>query len=442
MSFVPHTPENIKDMIKDIGVSSLNDLFNDIPDSIKQNVTCNLPEPLSELSLYNDLKKTASSNYTLKSFLGGGAYNHYIPSIVDHLSSRSEFYTAYTPYQPEVSQGTLTAIFEFQTIMCSLTGMDVANASMYDGATSLAEAVLMSVRSNNRKKAIVSRGVNPLYRNVLKTYSWANSLEIIERDTTEGSTLPDIISSGADDSVSCIVIQSPNFFGIIEDIAAIKESITDNKINLIVVVTEPLSLALLKSPGHLGADIVCGDAQSFGNPMGFGGPMLGFLTARDAFIRRMPGRLVGKSTDLDGKEAYVLTLQTREQHIRRERATSNICSNQGLCLLRSVIYLAYYGDHLRDLAVLNHSRASYFYNRLQDKGFSCFSNKPFFNEFVVQFNNARSLHNRIIENGYVPGLLLGDYYKELEDCILFCVTELNTKEDIDAILDVMENISY
>ena len=379
-------------------------------------------------------------NRMVHSFAGAGAYNHFIPSVVDHLASRSEFYTAYTPYQPEVSQGTLTAIFEFQTILCTLTGMDVTNASMYDGATSLAEAVLMSCRHNGRTRALISNAVHPLYRKVLQTYAWANSIALSEISFDDGITSHNDLDRKLDDTVSCVVVQNPNFFGVIENIRAIKDIIHDNKVNLIVAVTEPLSLALLKSPGSCGADIVCGEAQGFGNPLGFGGPLLGFLAAKEQFMRKMPGRLVGKSTDMKGKEAYVLTLQTREQHIRRERATSNICSNQGLCLLRAVMYLSYYGNRLRELAELNHSRAAYLRNRLLEKGFSCYSDRPYFNEFALRFNNARLLYDRVIENGFVPGLSLGDYYSGFNDCLLFCATEQNTIEEIDAFVHILENI--
>ena len=440
MGYTALTEQDIQEMLRDIGVASIDDLFKDIPETLILKESLSIPEDLSEIELDRCMKEIEKMNAPYPHFLGAGAYNHYIPPVVNHLTQRSEFYTAYTPYQPEVSQGTLTAIFEFQTFMCMLTGMDVANASMYDGATATAEAVLMSLRSNNRKRALVSSALHPHYRDVLKTYAWASGFEILETSLLEGTSDPGHIAKAMDKTVGCIVAQNPNFLGCIEDLAGIAEIAHKHDAHLIVVVTEPLSMALLKSPGFSGADIVCGEGQSFGNPVGFGGPMLGFLAAKEQFMRKMPGRLVGETTDLRGEKAYVLTLQTREQHIRRERATSNICSNQGLCLLRATIYLAYYGNKLRDLALLNHRRASYLKEKLLGKGFECFITKPFFNEFVLRFSNAAALYSRLCENGIIPGVLLGDYYPEFGDCFLFCVTESNTTQDIDHFIEVLEHI--
>mgnify|MGYP001343176683 CR=1 FL=1 len=442
MSYISITDDDIREMLGVSGVSSIDELFADIPENIRSNARCDLPGPLSEIDLDRHMRSVQSGNWLIPSFLGGGVYHHYIPPVVDHLSSRSEFYTAYTPYQPEVSQGTLRAIFEFQTIMCRLTGMDIANASMYDGATSMAEAIFMSVRDNGKRKAVISKTVHPNYREVARTYAWAGGIELVEADYSGGVTDIASLEGALQADVSCVVVQSPNFFGCIEDLKAVKDTIASKKINLIVVVNEPLSLALLKSPGSFGADIVCGEAQSFGNPVAFGGPLLGFLAAREPFMRKMPGRLVGKSADLDGKEAYVLTLQTREQHIRRERATSNICSNEGLCLLRAVLYLVYYGNKLRELAQLNHARARLLRNRLLEKGFSCAFNRPFFNEFVVTVPQAEAAYEAMKNNGFNSGLKLGRFYPEMEGALLFAVTEMNTVEEIDSFFNILESISY
>ena len=441
MSYISITDAETREMLASIGAKSVDDLFADIPGAIRDGASCELPAALSEIDLERKMRALGSKNRLLPFFLGAGAYCHYIPSVVDQLASRSEFYTAYTPYQPEVSQGTLRAIFEFQTMICSLTGMDIANASMYDGATALAEAVFMSVRDTGKSRVVVSAGVHPHYREVLKTYAWANGIEIIESGIDGGTAGPAAIASLSDESASCVVVQSPNFFGCIEDLSSIKNAIAGRKIHFIVTVNEPLSMALLKSPGSLGADIVCGEARSFGNPVGFGGPMLGFLAARENFVRKMPGRLVGKSVDSSGAEAYVLTLQTREQHIRRERATSNICSNEGLCLLRAVIYLAYYGNRLRDLAVLNHSRAAYLKKKLEAAGFKRLFERPYFNEFVISIKESDAAAERLKENGFIPGISIKPYYPGLDDGLLVAATENTAKEDIDRFVDVLKKIT-
>ncbi|MCU0847992.1 MAG: aminomethyl-transferring glycine dehydrogenase subunit GcvPA [Spirochaetes bacterium] len=431
MSYISITEDEIKIMLGEIGVDSIDDLFADIPKSIRPDKKPDLPSPLSEQELSFHIGNLAEKNRIHTSFIGAGSYNHYIPAAVDHLSSRSEFFTAYTPYQPEVSQGTLAVIFEFQTMICKLTGMDVANASMYDGATSVAESVLMSIRANKKNKVLISRTVHPHYRDVLKTYCWASGIGYLEADFSDGSSPSDDLKKKLDNDVSAVVVQNPNFFGVIEDIDEIASLTHGNNSNLIVTVNEPVSLGLLKNPGNSGADIVCGDAQAFGNPMGFGGPILGFISAKKEFLRMMPGRLTGKTTDLDGKTCYVLTLQTREQHIRRERATSNICSNQALCALRSVIYLSIVGPRLRELADLNHRMASYLKARLSEKGFTPVFERPFFNEIVMRHKTADKLDHWLKDLGYIPGLYLGGHYKELKDCVLFCATEMTSKSDID-----------
>jgi len=433
MSFIPKTKKDTEDMLDIIGVKSLDDLFSDIPEEIRRTTGADVPPALSEIEADELLTGLSERNRPMSVFAGGGAYRHYVPPVVDQLANRSEFYTAYTPYQPEVSQGTLTAIFEFQTMMCRLTGMDVTNASMYDGATSLAEAVLMSVRDNKKTKVVVSAAVNPRYRRVLSTYGWANDLSIVTVPAPEGVARPGDIAASLDEDTCAVVVQSPNYFGVIEDIEAVAGSIEGEKTNLIVVVTEPLSMALLKSPGSLGADIVCGEAQSFGNPVGFGGPYLGFLSAKARFMRKMPGRLVGKTADSEGKDAYVLTLQTREQHIRRDRATSNICTNQGLCALRAQIYLALMGSRLRDLAILNHRLSGLLKRALSELGIPPVFDAPHFNEFVVRVKDVETVRDSLAERGHLFGIPLEGDYPDLTDCLLLACTELNSPPVIDSL---------
>jgi len=433
MSFIPTTKKDTEQMLKIIGVKSIEDLFSDIPGEIRSTGDLDLPPGISEIEADGLLTRLSEKNRRLSVFAGGGAYRHYVPPVVDQLTNRSEFYTAYTPYQPEVSQGTLTAIFEFQTMLSRLTGTEVTNASMYDGATSLAEAALMSVRDNKKKRLVVSGGVNPRYREVLSTYGWANDLSLVTVPLSGGVTNPEDIASHLDDDTGAVIVQSPNYLGSIEDIQAVADILKGGKANLIVAVTEPLSMALLKSPGSLGADIVCGEAQAFGNPVGFGGPYLGFLSAKRRFMRKMPGRLVGKTADSEGREAYVLTLQTREQHIRRDRATSNICTNQGLCALRAQIYLALLGSRLRDLAVLNHNLSGVLKGALAKLGIEPPFDAPTFNEFVVRVKNAREVRDALAEKGYLFGIPLEDDYQELSDCLLVACTELNAPADIDAL---------
>lgn len=440
MGYISHTERDIKEMLEAVGAGSVADLFADLPESIRLKGLVDLPGPLSEIEVSSLGKSLAAKNRTLTSFLGAGAYHHYIPAAVDHLASRSEFYTAYTPYQPEVSQGTLTAIFEFQSMICRLTGMDVANASMYDGATALAEAVLMSVRSNGKNRALLCDSLHPHYRQVLKTYAWANDIHIVESKSSGGTWDIEKLKAEITGDTGALIAQNPNFFGCLEDVKALADAAHAVKANLIAVVTEPLSLGLLKAPGGLGADIVCGEGQAFGNPVGFGGPLLGLLAAKDEFLRKMPGRLVGRTLDAEGKEAYVLTLQTREQHIRRERATSNICSNEGLCALRAVIYLGLLGNRIRDLARVNHLLAGYLKNGLREKGFKAMFDRPYFNEFIVRCKNAKAITERLRENGFAMGLTLGDQYGGMEDCVLVCCTEMNSPRDIDEFLALLDKV--
>jgi glycine dehydrogenase subunit 1 len=437
MAFTCGTDGDREEMLRTIGVKSVDELFSDIPGAMRFAGRLNLPQALSEQEAARLVDGIAARNRLCVSFAGAGAYNHYVPAAVDALASRSEFYTAYTPYQPEVSQGTLTAIFEFQTMIALLTGMDIANASLYDGATALAEAVLLSVRTSGRKSVLVSRAVHPHYREVLRTYAWANDLEIRDFPVPDGTAGGEPAWQVLDDRTAALVVQNPNFFGCIEDIEACAKSAHEKGALLIALVTEPVSMGLLKPPGACGADIACGEASGLGNYMGFGGPALGFMAVRRDFMRDLPGRLVGKSVDVEGREAYVLTLQTREQHIRRERATSNICTNQGLCALRTVIYLSLLGPRLRELAELNHRLASYCSGLLAHKGYRLLFNRPFFNEIALNIPDPVDIIDRLSAKGIGGGIALKSYYPEYPEAMLICCTEMNTPSDIETLASIL-----
>ncbi len=442
MRYIPHTPEDVADMLSRIGVDSIEDLFIEIPPSVRLSGPMDLPPPLAEAELLRELRKFAAQNASVathRSFLGGGAYNHYSPVAVDQLISRSEFYTAYTPYQPEISQGTLQAIFEFQTLICQLTGMDATNASMYDGASACAEAVLMAMRLTRRKKVLLSRALNPRYRETTATYCRYLGVQLVEVAlAADGRTDLNDLAVKLDDQTAAVVIGYPNYFGAVEDLAGAAEAAHAAGANLIAAVAEPLALGLLKSPGQLGADIVVGDGQSFGLPLAFGGPYVGFFATRQQGLRAMPGRLVGETTDLDGARGFVLTLATREQHIRREKATSNICSNQGLCALVATIYMSLLGKQgLRELAGQNYAKAAYAREQIAAiDGLSLPFNAPGFNEFVVRCDSsgAGALLAKLEEEGLLAGIPLAADYPELQDCFLVCVTEQNSRQEIDALV--------
>lgn len=449
MSYIPHTEKDIHEMLKAVGAASVEDLFNVIPKNLKAKKPLILPSPISEQELLQEMVSLSKKNAAVVdyiSFLGAGAYNHYVPSIVNHLISRSEFYTAYTPYQPEISQGTLQAIFEYQTLICQLTGMEVANASMYDGASATAEAVLMAGRLNNKSKVILSSALHPEYREVVNTYLSKNDDNIREilYCTETGRTLPEAIEKLLAQDVSCVVIQQPNFFGSIEDIKTISEVVHKNNSILIVAITEPMSLGLLKSPGELGADIVIGEGQAFGNSLNFGGPYLGFFATLEKYLRQMPGRIVGETIDKNGKRGYVLTMATREQHIRREKATSNICTNEGLCALSAAIYLAALGKNgLMEIARLNLFKTQYLKNRLKDiKGVKLAFRAPTFNEFVIELEKEPDdILKALLKKGIIAGLPLERFYSELSKHILICVTEMNTKEQMDELVEGLGKVS-
>ncbi len=373
--------------------------------------------------------------------MGGGAYNHFIPSVVDHLVSRSEFYTAYTPYQPEISQGTLQAIFEFQTLICQLTGMDVANASMYDGASACAEAVLLAIRAGKkRRRVLLSGGLNPQYRETVRTYCQFLDIELVDVPVVDGVTDQQAASSLLDDQTAAVVIGYPNYLGQIEDIAASADKAHAAGAKLIVAVAEPLALALYKSPGELGADVVVGEGQSFGIPLSYGGPGIGFFAVKKKDMRGLPGRLVGETVDQDGKRGFVLTLATREQHIRREKATSNICSNQGMCTLMVGIYLALHGKQgLRQLAQINYAKASYARQQIAAlDGYDVAFSGESFNEFVVLCpGSVAQLKKSLEAQGILAGIALGRDYQDLEHGLLVCVTEQNSREQIDRLVSAL-----
>jgi glycine dehydrogenase subunit 1 len=369
-------------------------------------------------------------------FLGAGAYHHFVPAVVPNLVSRSEFYTAYTPYQPEISQGTLQAIFEYQTLMCQLTGMEVSNASLYDGASSLAEAVLMANRITRKKKVLLSQAIHPEYRRVIQTYIDPDQHEIIlipyKRD--EGRTNEKILFDLIKEDVSAVVIQSPNFFGVIEDLQPIAERIHDLGGLMIVGFSEPIAYGMLQPPGAMGADIVAGEGQSLGIPVSYGGPYLGIFTTQEKFVRNMPGRLVGETMDLEGKRGFVLTLATREQHIRRERATSNICTNEGLCALMATVFLSCLGkEGLKELGMMNLSKTEYAKKAVsRTRGCKLNFIAPTFNEFVLQIEKEpENVLEKLKKEGMIGGLPLGKFYPELDHHLLVTMTEMNKKEEID-----------
>ncbi len=425
MDYTPNTDKDRESMLRDIGVQDVIELFKDIPENIVLKSSLQIPDQLSEFELLRELRKISKKNKKPLSFQGGGSYNHHIPSTVNTITSRGEFSTSYTPYQPEISQGTLQAIFEYQSMICELTGMDVSNASMYDGATSLAEAMILASRIKGKKQVLVSRALNPFYHEVLQTYARANGIRIVKVDISDGLT-----SNFKTEGSSAIIVQNPNFFGLIEDLYEIRKKAED--ILFITSTTEALSWAMLKPFSEYSVDIVTAEGQSFGNPMNFGGPGLGIIAAKQAYTRQLPGRLAGETVDIHGNRGFALTLCTREQHIRREKATSNICTNQGLCALAAAVYLVTYGKNLGKLAQLNNQLAVYFADRLnQIEGIDMVFDKPFFNEFVVRISKDILSKLPDIEIG-IP---LEKCYPDLEDCYLVCCTEMTPKEDIDRVID-------
>lgn len=436
MSYVPHTPSDRERMARTIGIEDMEELFCGVPESLRLPKPLNLPPALSEMELTRELSLAASKNrgadhYTC--FLGAGAYDHFIPSAVGHIVSRAEFYTSYTPYQAEISQGILQVIYEFQTMICSLTGMEVANASLYDAATAAAEAAIMALNRSDRKRVLVSELVNPQYRAVVETYLSQGLAAFEVVGCSEGATGRDELQDSLDDDTACLIVQYPNFVGTIEDISVYAEMCHRVGASL-VVIADPIALGILKSPGILGADIVVGEGQSLGNPLNYGGPYLGFMAAREDYLRYIPGRISGATVDHEGNRGYVLTLQAREQHIRRERAHSNICTNQSLNALAATVYLSLMGKSgLRNVAELCLQKAHYLADRLSSvDGVSLVYDTPFFKEFVVRTPlPGDKVVAELRKQRILAGEPLGLHYSGMDDCLLVCVTEKRTRDEMD-----------
>ncbi len=442
MPYIPHSDSDRDAMLAVIGARSIEALFDDVPESARF-PELDLPAALSELDARRELEALASANLTVAqypSFLGAGAGNHFVPAVVDAVLNRGEFYTAYTPYQPEISQGTLQTIFEYQTMMCALTGMEVSNASHYDGATAAAEAVITAINVHRlkRRKVVVSPFVHPEYRAVVRTYTQGMGLTIVGDEDGGSAGLTDLL----DDDAACLIVQYPDFLGRIEDLSDLA-SAAHAAGALFIVVTDPIALGLLKPPGEFGADIVVGEGQGLGAGLNFGGPYLGFFAVRKKYARKMAGRIVGQTVDAEGERGFVLTLSTREQHIRRERATSNICSNQGLVVLAAAVYMTALGKSgMRKVAELCYHKAHYAHQRIGEiDGFSGMGDQPFFKEFVVRCPKPVEEINRYLleEWGVVGGYDLGRDYAHLQDHMLLCVTEMNSREEIDALIEALES---
>lgn len=432
--YFPHNEQDIKEMLKRIGVEKIEDLFTDIPQNILNKEEIHIDKGLSEIELRQKINSLANKNKQLISFLGAGAYDVYTPSIISTLLSRQEFLTSYTPYQPEISQGTLQYIFEFQSMICELTNMDVANASLYDGATATAEAVFMATSQTRRNKVLVTKTMNPRILDVIETYTKYRNIEIVVVDEADYGINKDDLRTKLTDDIAALVVQYPNFYGVIEDFQEVVDLVHTNK-SLFIMNTDPSTLSVLKTPGELGCDIVCGEAQTLGIPLSFGGPYLGYMATTDKLLRKLPGRIVGMTNDVDGKRGYVLTIQAREQHIRREKATSNICSNQSLMALNTVIYGCLLGKKgLVDVAKRAYNNAHYLYEKLlQTKKFTAVTTRPFFKEFVVQsLINIDKLNLYLETKGFLGGLNLGN------NQYLLCATEVRTKEEIDKFVSIVE----
>lgn len=448
MSYIPNTAEDQEAMLARLGLPSLEALLTPVPENVRLRRPLDLPAAMSEPDLKRLLTSMAAKNKNLDttiSFLGAGTYDHEIPSVVPHLQHRSEFVTSYTPYQPEVSQGMLQAIYEFQTMICQITGLDIANASLYDGATAVVEAVLLAIGPGGRGEVVISQGVDPQYRQVLHTYAHGRGFSVKEVPVRDGVTSLEDLNEAVTPTTAAVVIQQPNFFGCIEDMTAIEPIAHKGKAVFISNITEPASLSLLAPPGEYNADIAVGEIMSFGNTMSYGGPALGFIASKQKYMRLLPGRLVGQTVEEGGSKqtGYVLTLQTREQHIRRERATSNICTNQSLLAVGATIYMAVLGKQgFRELGDLCLQKAHYAFRSITAvPGYKAAFSAPFFDEFVIQLPvSAPQLTERLLQHDIIGGYDLSLVYPEMKNCMLFCVTETRTKDDIDQLVSVLKEV--
>lgn len=440
--YISLTETEKREMLEKIGLETMDDLFKDIPEDVSLNRSLDLPTAKSELEVTTYLQNLANKNVTSSekvSFLGAGAYDHYIPSIIKHITGRSEFYTSYTPYQPEISQGTLQYIFEYQTLISRLTGMEIANASLYDGGTAMTEAALMACHANKKKNIVISKTVSDQARCILDNYAHAQGLNVIEVEEKEGMTDFDLLKETLSDEIGAVVVQSPNKYGFLEDLKKASEITHGIAKNSIVAMVDPLSCAVLKKPGSLGVDVVVGEAQSMGIPVAFGGPYIGFIAVNKPFLRKLPGRLVGQTEDLDGKRSWVLTLSAREQHIRRDKATSNICSNQGLNALATAVYMTTMGKQgMKEVAEHCIKKSHYALAELVKTGkFKALSDAPFFKEFtVITQADPKEINRHLSENGIIGGYI----QTEMQNAITIAVTEKRTKEEIDRLVKLMAEV--
>jgi glycine dehydrogenase subunit 1 len=445
MSYIPNTEDDLKIMLKEMGVGGFEELINIIPESLRLKKELKLPNGLSEFELKNLLKGMSEENKScdkLISFLGGGAYDHFIPSVVNHILLRSEFYTAYTPYQPEFSQGTLQSIYEYQSLICQLTEMEVANASMYDGASAVAEAALLSLAETGRNEILVSASLNPNYYKVLCTYCERGGIKIKKIDLQDGITDLELVDKKLSSKTAGFILQSPNFFGLIENVAEIEKKVHSVGA-LLIMVCDPVSLAILRTPGEYGADIAVGEGQPLGNSLNYGGPYLGFFACKKSLIRRMPGRIVGATVDSKGRRGYVLVLQTREQHIRRDKATSNICTNEALCALAATVYLSLLGKKgLRKVAELCLQKSHYAVEQISKiDGYRLKFQRPFFKEFVIETPiPAKRVIKLLLKKNILAGIDLSTFDRKLKNCLLISVAEKRTKNQIDFLVENLRSI--
>lgn len=444
LPYIPNALEEEK-MLKSMGIGCLDDLFSDIPEEIRLKRKLNIEKTMSEIELSKYMKELSNKNKSIDElvcFLGAGAYDHYMPAVVKHITSKPEFYTAYTPYQAEISQGTLQSIFEYQTMICNLTDMDVSNASLYDGGTAVAEAAILAVNEKKNKNSIVvSKTVHPETRKILKTYMKFKEVEVIEVDFLQGITDIDKLKKVVDKNTAGVIVQNPNFFGIIEDLSEVQK-ITHKNNSLLITSVDPISLGILKTPGEIGADIAVGEGQGLGNSLCCGGPYIGFMAVTSKLMRKIPGRIVGETEDIEGKRGFVLTLQTREQHIRREKAASNICSNQALNALAVAVYLSTMGkEGIREVAKRCYDKAHYAFKEImKNENFQPLYNKPFFKEFTVESKiDVNRINKQLLKKGILGGYTLEKDYPNTNS-LLLCVTEKRTKEEIDTLVRIMREV--